>query len=92
MMYVLAPLAPIEINRLQEMPLVHTMFKAFDVDCTDVEYDWPTILAECFDCWPQHLHNGTCALTQELVRPDLKSVLRNVFLTNVPNIEHAFRH
>ena len=71
---------------------VSTMLKAFDVDCTNVDDDWPAILAECSDRWPQHLHNGMRALAKDLTRPDVNGVLRNVSLTNVSNIERAFRN
>ncbi|MCY4151321.1 MAG: ATP-binding protein [Aestuariivita sp.] len=71
---------------------VSSMLKAFNVDCTGVKEDWPAILAECSDCWPQHLHNGMRALAKELIRPDVNGVLRCVSLTNVSDTERAFRN
>ena len=71
---------------------VSTMLKAFDVDCTDVKNDWPTILAERSDCWPQHLHNGMRALAQELTRPTINGRLSAVSLERVSTTERAFRN
>ncbi|MCY4152302.1 MAG: ATP-binding protein [Aestuariivita sp.] len=71
---------------------VEWMLKAFDVDMTDAEDNWPEILAQCSDCWPQHLHNGMRALAQELIHPTVNGRLSAVSLKRVSNTERAFRH
>ncbi|MCY4150834.1 MAG: ATP-binding protein [Aestuariivita sp.] len=71
---------------------VSTMLKAFNVDCTDVKEDWPSIISKWSDCWPQHLHNGMRALAKELICPDVNGVLRKVSFTNVSKRERTFRN
>ena len=70
---------------------VKAMFTAFQVECSGAPYDWPTILAERADCWPQHLHNGMRALARELARPEVNGVLRNVSIETIFTTEQAFR-
>ncbi|MCY4303431.1 MAG: ATP-binding protein [Aestuariivita sp.] len=86
-MHSVGALAPDEAHEC-----VQTMLTTFDVDCTDVEDDWPAILAECSDCWPQHLHNGMRALAQELIHPNINGRLSAVSLERVSTTERAFRN
>ncbi len=80
------------LSKDEAQECVQTMLEAFNVDCTDAEDNWPELLAQCSDCWPQHLHNGMRALAEELIRPDVNGVLRHASRTSVSNRESAFRN
>lgn len=47
---------------------VEAMLSECRVDRTGAGEDWPALLSERSDGWPQHLHNGMRALAVELVR------------------------
>lgn len=49
---------------------VEAMLERCHVDRNGAGEDWPRLLAERSDCWPQHLHNGMRALAGELVRTE----------------------
>ncbi|MCY4151702.1 MAG: ATP-binding protein [Aestuariivita sp.] len=57
---------------------INMMLTHFKVDQSGADRDWPAILAQRADCWPQHLHNAQRALALELIRPEVKGVLARV--------------
>ncbi len=61
----LGALAPEEAGQA-----VEAMLERCHVDRNGAGEDWPRLLAERSDCWPQHLHNGMRALAGELVRTE----------------------
>ena len=63
----LGALAPEEARQA-----VEAMLSECRVDRTGAEKDWPALLSERSDGWPQHLHNGMRALAGELVRVEGK--------------------
>ncbi|MCY4152396.1 MAG: ATP-binding protein [Aestuariivita sp.] len=57
---------------------VNAMLTQFKVARGKKTGDWPGVLAQRSDCWPQHLHNGMRALAMELIRPDINGELDRV--------------
>ena len=47
---------------------VERMLAAYRVDRSGCGIDWPARLADCSDCWPQHLHNAMRALAHGLLQ------------------------
>ncbi len=65
------------LSRDESMQAVEMMLKRFTVDRTGANVDWPSVIAEQSDGWPQHLHNGMRSLGFELLRTEGRLSLVN---------------
>ena len=68
---------------------VEAMLATYRVDRTGTVENWPALLAERSDGWPQHLHNGMRALATELARVEGKMAL--VDSANILERERDYR-